>query len=91
MGIYAIIETGSKQYWVEPNQVIEVELLTAAEGQKEVVALPWREIIDMRHHLVHAYYDINMEILWRTIAKDLPPLIQVLQQVAGPNLGGQDG
>ena len=34
---YAIVETGSKQYWVEPNQVIEVELLDAAEGQKEVL------------------------------------------------------
>lgn len=34
---YAIIETGSKQYWVEPKQVIEVELLAAAEGQKEVL------------------------------------------------------
>jgi len=37
MGNYAIVETGSKQYWVEPNQVIEVELLTVAEGQKEVL------------------------------------------------------
>lgn len=37
MSNYAIIETGSKQYWVEPNQVIEVELLDAAEGKKEVV------------------------------------------------------
>ncbi|HNX69447.1 MAG TPA: 50S ribosomal protein L21 [Candidatus Omnitrophota bacterium] len=36
MSNYAIIETGSKQYWVVPNQVIEVELLSAAEGQKEV-------------------------------------------------------
>jgi uncharacterized protein with HEPN domain len=61
-----------------------------AEGQKEVAALPWQDIINMRHRLVHAYYDINMEILWRTIAKDLPPLIEVLQQAAGPNLGGQD-
>jgi len=34
---YAIIETGSKQYWVEPKQVIEVELLGVAEGQKEVI------------------------------------------------------
>jgi large subunit ribosomal protein L21 len=34
---YAIIETGSKQYWVEPKQVIEVELLDVAEGQKEVI------------------------------------------------------
>ena len=37
MANYAIVETGSKQYWVEPKQVIEVELLGAAEGQKEVV------------------------------------------------------
>ena len=34
---YAIVETGSKQYWVAPQQVIEVELLDVAEGQKEVV------------------------------------------------------
>ena len=34
---YAVVETGSKQYLVEPKQVIEVELLEAAEGQKEVI------------------------------------------------------
>jgi large subunit ribosomal protein L21 len=34
---YAIVETGSKQYWVAAQQVIEVELLEVAEGQKEVV------------------------------------------------------
>ncbi len=34
---YAIVETGSKQYLVEPQQMIEVELLGVAEGQKEVV------------------------------------------------------
>jgi len=62
----------------------------SADGQKDVVALPWREIIDMRHRLVHAYYDINREILWRTIARDLPPLIRVLEQVVGPDLGNQD-
>jgi uncharacterized protein with HEPN domain len=61
-----------------------------AEAQNEVAALPWREIIDMRHRLVHAYYDINMEILWRTICKDLPPLIQSLEQAVGPDAGSQD-
>jgi len=44
----------------------------------------------MRHRLVHAYYDINREILWRTIARDLPPLIRVLEQVVGPDLDNQD-
>ena len=37
MANYAIVETGSKQYWVEPKQVIEVELLESAEGEKEVI------------------------------------------------------
>ena len=36
MSIYAIIETGSKQYRVQPKDVLEVEKLTLAEGQKEV-------------------------------------------------------
>jgi large subunit ribosomal protein L21 len=37
MAIYAIVETGSKQYWVEPKSVLDVELLEGAEGKKEVV------------------------------------------------------
>lgn len=37
MATYAIVETGSKQYWVEPKSVLEVELLEGAEGQKEIV------------------------------------------------------
>ena len=36
MSHYAIIESGAKQYRVEPKSVIEVETLTLAEGQKEV-------------------------------------------------------
>ncbi len=36
MSRYAIIETGSKQYRVEPKDVIEVETLGLTEGQKEV-------------------------------------------------------
>ena len=36
MSKYAIIETGSKQYWVEPNAVIDVELLPVEEGSTTV-------------------------------------------------------
>jgi uncharacterized protein with HEPN domain len=53
------------------------------ETRRELTQLPWREMIDMRHRMVHAYYDINLEILWRTVRNDLPPLIQILEQVPG--------
>ena len=36
MSNYAIIETGSKQYRVEPKQVLEIELLELPENPKEV-------------------------------------------------------
>ena len=36
MSRYAIVETGSKQYRVEPKDVIEVESLKIPDGQKEV-------------------------------------------------------
>jgi uncharacterized protein with HEPN domain len=26
--------------------------------------IPWDDIIGMRHRLVHAYFDINLDILW---------------------------
>ena len=34
--MYAIIESGGKQYRVEKNEVIDVELLDQQEGEKEV-------------------------------------------------------
>lgn len=36
MSTFAIVETGSKQYWVEPNSVIEVEKLDLAPDTKTV-------------------------------------------------------
>jgi uncharacterized protein with HEPN domain len=41
--------------------------------------IPWDDIIGMRHRMVHAYFDINLDILWITIQEDLPPLIALLE------------
>jgi large subunit ribosomal protein L21 len=34
MDVYAVVETGGKQYRVEPNRVLDVELLDAEVGKK---------------------------------------------------------
>ncbi len=46
-----------------------------------VPGIPWDDIIGMRHRLVHAYFDINLDILWRTVQDDLPPLIVELERI----------
>ena len=37
----------------------------------------------MRHRLVHAYYDINLDIVWSTLREDLPPLLATLKSALG--------
>ena len=44
-------------------------------------AIPWPEIINMRHRMIHAYYDVNLDIVWSTVIHDLPVLIEKLQNI----------
>jgi uncharacterized protein with HEPN domain len=53
------------------------------EARAEVPGLPWNKIIGMRHRLVHAYFDINLDILWKTVREGLPPLVRVLSAALG--------
>lgn len=34
----------------------------------------WQDIADMRHHLVHGYYQVDSRIVWDVIQHDLQPL-----------------
>jgi uncharacterized protein with HEPN domain len=67
--------------------VKEIEIIGEAANQVSELtieltpAIPWADIISMRNRLVHAYFDINLEILWKTVLYDLPPLIAVLEDV----------
>jgi uncharacterized protein with HEPN domain len=40
----------------------------------------WDKAIGMRHRLVHAYFDINLDILWKTVKEGLPPLIAEIEK-----------
>lgn len=36
--------------------------------------IPWRQIIAVRHRIVHAYFDLDWQILWVTATSDIPEL-----------------
>ncbi len=40
--------------------------------------VPWTAAARMRDRLVHHYFDIDLDILWVTVSKDLPQLLKVL-------------
>jgi uncharacterized protein with HEPN domain len=45
--------------------------------------VPWRQIIAVRHRIVHAYFDLDWQILWDAAIIDVPELHrQVLEILA---------
>jgi uncharacterized protein with HEPN domain len=35
----------------------------------------------MLNRLIHGYYDIDLDIVWKTVEKDIPPLVTDLEKI----------
>jgi uncharacterized protein with HEPN domain len=44
----------------------------SAETRATHAGIPWRAIIGMRNRLIHAYSEINTEIIWQTVTQEFP-------------------
>lgn len=53
------------------------------QTRSRMTQVPWRAIIGMRNRLIHAYFDINKDIVWVTVTSELaclePLLVAVLE------------
>ena len=49
--------------------------------REELPQIPWQNIVSMRNRLIHAYFDINLDIVWTTVIDDLPPLMSELEKI----------
>ncbi|MCH7713034.1 MAG: DUF86 domain-containing protein [Chloroflexi bacterium] len=52
-----------------------------ASVRRNYPQIPWQDIVDMRNKLVHEYFGVDLEVLWRTVQEDLPPLRDAIRQI----------
>lgn len=90
-----VFATGKREADLYPDKQLTLALLKCIEiiGEAAVrvgemtrlkyPALPWADMIGMRNRLVHTYFDIDLSLLWTTVADDLPVLIRELEKIVG--------
>lgn len=51
------------------------------EARDAAPTVPWAQIIGMRNRLIHAYFDIDADILWRTAVEEIPALLPLIRRL----------
>jgi uncharacterized protein with HEPN domain len=51
------------------------------EDREKYPAIPWQQLITLRHRLIHGYDQVDFDILWQIVTQDLPPLLAELEKI----------
>ncbi len=46
--------------------------------------VPWRALAGMRNRVVHEYFEIDLEILWSAVSREVPALAVRLRAIRDP-------
>jgi uncharacterized protein with HEPN domain len=41
--------------------------------------IPWKQLAGTRDRLIHAYFNVNFDIVWQILTSDLPALIPQIE------------
>jgi len=53
----------------------------STETRSQSSDIPWQDISGMRNRLIHAYFDVDLDVVWSTVTKDLPSLKALLEKL----------
>ena len=49
--------------------------------RKRHAKVPWKQMAGMRDKLIHEYFGVNYQVLWKTAKEDIPPVQALIKKV----------
>ena len=80
-------ETFSSNRMIFDAVVRELEIIGEASNnieddfQKQYPDIPWRKVIGTRNTIIHEYFEINKNIIWKTCQKNIPELKKIVVKI----------
>ena len=82
---------------LERNELLQLSLVRLIEIIGEAAArispeikqrhpeVPWAAIVGMRNRLIHAYFDIDLDVVWNTATVAIPQLLEQIKTILAEN------
>lgn len=75
----------SKQFQYALIHAVQITLEAAYQVSKTTrersSEIPWAQIVGMRHRVIHAYAETDLDVIWNTTRDDFPSLIAALERL----------
>jgi uncharacterized protein with HEPN domain len=51
------------------------------ETKQQNPQIAWGDIVATRNRLIHAYFEVDLDLVWQTVVYELPPLAEALSKL----------
>ncbi|NUQ36424.1 MAG: DUF86 domain-containing protein [Caldilineales bacterium] len=71
---------------LQDGVIRQLEILGEAAGnvsnafRQTNYLIPWRQMIGIRNRLIHAYFNVDITVIWDTVQNDLAPLKAMIEK-----------
>jgi uncharacterized protein with HEPN domain len=51
----------------------------SSDKRKQYSEISWRRMMGMRNRLTHAYFEVDLDIVWQVVIRDLPTILPQIE------------
>lgn len=59
----------------------EAAKMVSPDVRERAPDIPWRRIAGMRDKLIHEHFGVNLDLVWETVVRDVPPLQEEIDRL----------